>query len=546
MTPQNLPLNLKPLQTPPPPQPKPALPALPHVSHWTRHLIDALGLSTAVRNDFLAHVTLVDEPIALADSVPEESPDSSGRSVLKTARPMMRFQTAQPLTWVSSASPVTNDAAQDYEAAVITNRFSGTDRTTTVFMKLDANGAPSHYWSSTTDYVNFTGGPTGRSMFPLGFPTNVTRSADPMLSENPYVAQGAFAKRTYCVGTAYNMAFFNGRLEPSHSELTVWYTNDPGSGIDPWTRLVIDQGENPYFFDKPSVWTSWDSTGATLGYTYVAAVRVNYQTFAKDIVVYRQGANLGFTYLGAPFWSMTNKLSSPIITVDSATGDVYLLWVNWTAGTISIARSTDMGSSFGTAISFSPGRLMDSTSGTITNESKSIVIQAASTIMARPNAADNSIGVIWHQREANGDHADVKFNSFDLARQEWRGVHDVGHVSNDGYDQWNSALDVANDGTYMFTWNDKRVDTGQADTTNRYYRVYAVKANAQGDALDGTDTIVYDAGTADDTALIPVINGVSNVGDYQDLWYWYGTWHGAAVYNGNTASQNIVMPNIRP
>lgn len=512
-TPTPLPTQLPPLQLATPPTHVTRPVAGPPIRNWTRAVIESAGLSSTVRRDFLTHLLPFTQNQTATTA---GSSDTTG-----AARYHLRAKTE---TTAQSTAQASNDTLEDIEPAIITNRYNNVDRTTSVFTKFDASNTPFHYWTSTTDFVNFVGAPTGQQ---LPLPTGTTRSGDPMLSENPYLT-GAFPKRTYCGGTSYTLS--GGQF--AYSALTVWYNDDPGTYA--WTTMVIDSANNPIFLDKPSVATSWHT--GTLGYTYVAAIANHLDNHYHTIQLYRQTTAEGFTLVNTQFTGL--GLQSPIVTVDTNTGDVYLLWVDWTNNVVEIARSTDMGNTFSTPVAFGTGTLLTD-SGTITDS-----VRAASAIMARINAPDNSIGVVWHQREADNVHTDVGFNQFSLATQSWhwwRGIQ-VGHVgSNDGLDQWNAALDPASDGSYMVTWYDRR-----DDPSDNLYRVYAEKVHADGTAIDAADTPVYNTAAGADPRLLPLVGNGRYIGDYQDIWEWFGTWYGSTIYIAGNGNEDVYITRITP
>src|SRR6266511_5518025 len=92
---------------------------------------------------------------------------------------------------------------------------------------------------------------------------------------------------------------------------------------------------------------------------------------------------------------------------------------------IQIARSVNYGNTFAPAVTLWPsGHLLR---GDI-NESINVSVKATSVIMARFNPSNNSIGVVWHQREADGVHTDVQFAPFYIATQTWGTIQTVGHT----------------------------------------------------------------------------------------------------------------------
>jgi hypothetical protein len=456
-----------------------------------------------------------------------------------------RIQQQRPARIQPLATPVgtyraTNDATQDIEPAIITGSFSGSFRTTVAFTKLSGTN-PVNYWTTTTDFVNFGGAPTG---WQLPLPSGTTRSSDPMLSENPY-SNAPFPNRTYCSGVAAN-------ADLSYSAVVVWYSDYP-AGEFAWTPLVIAAG-NGVSYDKPSIDTSWNPNSR--GYTYVAAMaRVSGTT---NIQVYRQTTSVGFTPVGH-LDNLPTSATSPIIVVDSDasnSGDVYVLWLETGSQTIQIARSTDLGNTFTVLTSTPTTAAMGELGGSICNwANPNVCVRGESVIMARLNPADRSIGVVWHLHEADNSHTDVGFNSFlltsrlnlpALSWRWWRGVQ-VGHPgANDGRDQWNPALAPSNDGSYMMTWYDKR-----NDPSGNAYQVFAVHTLADGTPSDPSDTVIYNPSAFADIRFLPqlVVPGRATqayMGEYQDIREWYGTWYGATTYIDPNGQQDIYVMKITP
>jgi hypothetical protein len=88
----------------------------------------------------------------------------------------------------------------------------------------------------------------------------------------------------------------------------------------------------------------------------------------------------------------------------------------------------------------------------------------------------------------------------------------------------------------MLTWYDKR-----DDPNNDLYRVYATRVNADGTAIDLADTLIYNAAAGADPSQLPVIGGLRYMGDYQDIWEWYGTWYGVTTYIAPSGNQDIYV-----
>jgi hypothetical protein len=113
-------------------------------------------------------------------------------------------------------------------------------------------------------------------------------------------------------------------------------------------------------------------------------------------------------------------------------------------------------------------------------------------------------------------------------------------------DQWHPVLDDNENGQYAVMYYDRR-----GDLNNISYQVYGDKIDAAGNRLEG-DTLLYQAGLSNMlayTAIFDVGHASRTLGEYQGLWYWYGTWYGATVYipaipgtTGDIYSVSIVSP----
>jgi hypothetical protein len=327
-------------------------------------------------------------------------------------------------------------------------------------------------------------------------------------------------------------------------------TSTTGGTLNTIDTATTNVFSNQILLDKPSNWTSWHT--GTLGYNYVAAVALNMNNSTNTAIrVYRKTTTLGgWTHVSSPVTG--TNVQSPIITVDINTGYVYLVWINWSTSQISIAQSTDMGSAFGTPVSFSAGTNINGAIGYNCNSSGGNCIRATTVIMARPNATDNSIGVVWHRRESGSVNAntDVYFNSFSLATQTWRGEVRLNDWTTG--DQWNPALDPDANGNYMTMWYDRRDDTADSK-----YLVYGARIDGSGNALEPGNVIVHtNIRASDSTRLNGIYDGASGntyryIGEYQDLWEWFGTWHGVTIYapdqsTGGNGNPDVFLPRIQP
>lgn len=84
--------------------------------------------------------------------------------------------------------------------------------------------------------------------------------------------------------------------------------------------------------------------------------------------------------------------------------------------------------------------------------------------------------------------------------------------------------------------------------------VYAEKVNADGTAIDAADTAVYNTnlnGRADPSLLPPILDSACHenkryIGDYQDIWEWFGTWYGSTIYMAANGNQDVYITRITP
>jgi hypothetical protein len=370
-----------------------------------------------------------------------------------------------------------------------------------------------------------------------------------MLAENPFVSAGDFPKRTYLVGASYN---FDG-VTTGHSSLMVWYRDN--FTTDTWHSNMVDQANNPYFFDKPSIWVSWEQ--GSIGYVYIAAVVVRFgdqfTPTTHTIYVYRGRnngfGNLTFTLANFSITGNSDEIRCPIVTV--ANGSVWLIWMDYLSRRIRVARSTDLAANFVIQTDLAIGLPFGSNATLCDTAQPQHCLRASTNIMARATVAagNNHIGVVWHQQEPTPQRrADVYYDAFSLDSLQWLSASPV-HVGerpvNDDIDQWNPAIEPVGGGTYMITWYDKRINA-----SNEFYQVYATKVYPWGARVDPSDTLIYNRDAAADTANIPAFpqpppgQVIRYIGEYQDLWEWFGTFHGGTIYV--TSTEDAYVTKIVP
>lgn len=594
--PSDKPVNV-PALTPAPPSQRPPQRPVGRLVPASVEYIRSLGLSDTLERDLVGQLlhrangttvlpgTSAATQARYPDSVMRVDTPAEDRVLDSRAEATSNAFKYQPRVDITPAGTgqITGDALGDIEPYTIVNRYSGVDTAVHLWTKWDASNPPipNHFWAATTTNYTFTG------VTALPVPTNIAtglpyqRSSDPWLSENPFVSSGLFPKRTYASGFAYDVDTNPGDNPcqpdrcygyPQYDALMVWWQDNGQYNCDlqtgSWCRQIVDRVSYPAGFDKPSITTSWDQTNGTLGYTYLATVIVHYDsgTNNHDLWVYRQTNGQGFTWAGQAFTGP--NITSPVILVNpanvyygqnlaSAAGDVYLCWVDWENGRIQMARSQTQGSSFGLPVTLSPNapsRFLNGvgciTDGETIPGTQTYIrnVRASTVIMAQYNTTNNSIGVVWHQRETNGLNTDVFFCPFYMSTQSWGTIQHVGQWSaNDGYDQWNPVIDMASDGTYLVTYYEKNPSIVNNDTTNRFYRVVATRLNADGTSYGTASETVIDGQPARaDLQSLPTVGTIRYLGEYQGLWEWYGTFHGSTTYINQLGNQDVYTPNVTP
>lgn len=421
--------------------------------------------------------------------------------LLTSPRPGQRA--IKPDSAVSGSSiNVTNDAPPDIEPAVISTTVSGVDRTVSAYPKYDAVQTPRiHYASTTTFMLPFQAGTMPLPMNGNTVLYNLT--ADPLLSENPFTG-GKAPKRIYCAGIAYNDY---AHPESKANAIAVWYSDPADNGA--WTAqpsIVDSRGPN-YFVDKPSIAVSWHN-GTDLGYVYVAYVSYDYVNNNSAIVVATSTDGANFTvhppiaYGGGPYSATT--VGNPQVVVDTNSGAVYVLWVDFGAHQIQMAASPAGGSSFGAHEVAGSGIHVGTINGNL---------RAETVPMARYNSANSTLDLVWHADGTNGTDIDYSYRTFSVGG----GWHQYSQpvVQFTANDQFMPSLDFNSSGDVVLTYYDRH-----NDPQNLAYRVYEKEIYYWGDPLDTVDNLM-----GGDFSLVPNTGvGGTNpppfVGDFQDVWDW--------------------------
>lgn len=322
--------------------------------------------------------------------------------------------------------------------------------------------------------------------------------------------------------------------------------------------LWIEQAGNPqWVIDKPSIAVSLGPDSP--GWVYVVATRtaLTGPTTANpnQLMVFRSTNGGGFTWVAviannyaSPTQSFRLATMSPTcfsVVVDHTTGNVYVIWLDWTTNRIYAARSdrnaqvfTDLGSI--PANTFLSNSLTAINVDNLPDTSGTVVVQARSMLNVRYNWKATGIGIVWHAREPAGDHSDVFFASIDTTTGQWRPTRKIGHAPS-GTDQWHPALDFNGLGEWLVTYFDRRMDT----IAKRNYEIFATKVSSDGSEDDTYDVEVTANDPSDPIKMDAIQTNLYTVGEYQDVWWWGGVWTAAYPFGpGNKAFSDIYNSGI--
>jgi hypothetical protein len=380
------------------------------------------------------------------------------------------------------------DAAQDVEPSTVSLTAGGVDRTVTSYIQYENGTDPRIHFASTTDFSTFL-----RGAMPA--PTGYAISGDPFMDENPY-AGGVAGNRMYCVGIAYNNI---ANPQSAANAIAVWHSDPSDNGNWTASATIADNRGSGYFLDKPAMAVSWHNS-TDLGYVYLAYVSYDYVNNNSAIVVARSvdgGASFPLKTVIAygPGPLTNNVVANPQIIVAPGSGAVYVIWLDFGAGNIQMARSTDFGVTFGAH--------EIAASGTLSTGNLNGGIRAETVPMARYNSVTNSILLVWHDVGANGT------TEVEYAYKDVNGWHRPASpiVQFTANDQFMPAVDFNAAGNVIVTYYDRH-----ADGTNTAYRAYEAYLTASGTRIDANDNWM---GGFDSTAT-----GNHFIGDYQGVWDW--------------------------
>jgi|GEM_PF-1196369 len=378
----------------------------------------------------------------------------------------------------------TADSPQDVEPSTVTLTASGVDRTVTSYIQYEGGTTPRIHYASTTDFSTFQHGA-------MPVPGGYSFTGDPFMDENPY-AGGVAGYRTYCAGMAFNSGEQN-----APNAIAVWHSDPSDNGSWTASPTIADNRGAGYFLDKPALAVSWHNS-TDLGYVYLAYVSYDYVNLNTAIVVARSvdgGATFPLktvvAYGQAP--ATNHGVANPQIVVAPGSGAVYVIWLDFGANQIQMARSTDFAATFGAHEVAANTTL---TTGNLTGG-----IRAETVPMARYNSVTNSILLVWHDTTANGTNVEYAYKDIN-------GWHNpASPVQFTANDQFMPAVDFNGAGNVIITYYDRH-----ADPANTAYRAYEAYITTSGTRIDANDNWM---GGFDSTA-----NGNDFIGDYQGVWDW--------------------------
>ncbi len=477
------------------------------------------------------------------------------------------------LTQAASAAvnpPVAPEPAseRDQEPVVIAQRLGSTDYVVAAWMK----------WTPLNPNIpSLPSVPQIRasSMYAsnLGVLTNQTltwncgsitpTSGDPFLAENPTTG-GLAPKRVYLAGATYctenGDTFFYSPA--TATRITVWSSDNAGQtwtqfpGLSEYTRSASTK-DAYWFADKPSIAVSTEST--TLGHVYVAHMAFqqcwngsSWFDCGTKIYVYRWNDPSGTFVKRGEIANPGTAAHSPIILTDNVANRVSVIWIDRGTRKIKAATSTNGGATFTNSENeVDTGVLYSGIDQTISRGG--VAFEAQSFIMARFNAIllPRRIGVLWHARDSLGT-ADIKFVNYLPATRTFGTRRTVtqpyGSSTPDGSmpgDQWNAAIDHDANGNFLVTHYDMPLSETQFRYSVKGAMIDSSGARLNVPLIDVSP--VYNGYLYPPRENAPGTNTPKyqrSLGEYQDVWNWFGNWY--SVYIGANSTADTYVVKITP
>lgn len=357
-------------------------------------------------------------------------------------------------------------------------------------------------------------------------PTGYTISGDPWMSSNPYAA-GVRPKTMYTAGSTYNKS---GGFLTAPTSIRLWSSDFGGEAWSNGGSQVQVDNTSGYLLDKPEVSVSHHTN--TLGHTYVVYLRVNQADEAQNSIRVRRSRTGGARSFSLPTWDpevliAEGLVTGPQVAVNSLTGAVYVLWVDYTAKKIKMRTSTDGAQTFGAAedvASFVPA---GSNGCCVINGG----IRAITLPHLRYNSAADRLSVIWHAAESST--TTTKTDLFYTSRTP-TGAWSAPVQYSRGNDQFMPAIDYAGSGNLLATFYDR-----QHDPNNKLYREAYLYISPTGSVLTPVGTLT--GSDSDPTSYF--------IGDYQMVFYWTfadgARWNASWTKKPSGGSGDIFLSGIK-
>lgn len=410
---------------------------------------------------------------------------------------------SEPPAPVSGTPLYTNKATQntwnEVESAITAIEVDGTDSTVGAYMR-EVNSV---FRIQTLASTVLPPGLFSWTRKQPSLPAGHDESVDPVLDINPY-QNGVSPETVYLGGLTYNLTASNNRTFPD--AIVVWKSTDGGFNWGAPTIVDSHTSSVQGLLDKPDLAVSWYSP--TRGYVYVAYAVV-FNLGSSDLYVARS-TDGGATF-GSPVKLVSGYIQAPQVVVSSNTGKVYVFWMDLSGQKFRMTSSNPNNFNvWTTQPTLNP-------TGTLMGPGEAIAgdglapcpsgVQAVTVPQARYNWVKDSIGVVWHQKEASGK-TNVYYAGFSATGWTAPKVIQASSTS----DQWMPALDFDETGDYLVVYFDRR-----NDPSNLKYREAWAKVTSTGNVL----ATGFVSGAFDSDPTETYGNGqVCFKGEYQDVWYW--------------------------
>ena len=289
-----------------------------------------------------------------------------------------------PVALLSSGDEAnaSSDTLQDAEPSVVAFDKDGATHTVTAAMKYTPNtsiGRIVAHHSSSVPPGAFT-----HAELPMPTDIQYQNSGDPIVAANVY-SGGVWGKRIYCVGGLFTSAANNG-FYYIPSGIGLWHSDDGGQNWSYPSGVAWSSGGG-LFDDKPTMAVSYYFQ--TLGDVYVSWIVRNLSDGNSSSLWVSRSTDGGASFENPAVVTFDN-VENPALAVDSNSGTIYVVWVNFRYGDIRMASSSG---TRGSALYFGAHSVVSS--GIFTG-SRPGISRAGTVPAARYNFIANRLMVVWH------------------------------------------------------------------------------------------------------------------------------------------------------